>query len=242
MATLVTRQQSVRRERVFFCAMSALILATVLLGFARTYFLAGMMRAPLPNALIHVHGAAFTAWIVLLIVQTALISVRRVAWHRRLGLAGFGLALLMVVLGVLAGTNSLQRGFSPLGSGLDARTFYVVPMTDMLLFSVLIFWSYRSRFDAPTHKRLVLLGTIALLDAAVGRWPFAVLLRNPQLQDLVVLSFVVALIGFDLWTRRRVHRVTMWGAALIVVVHQLRIPLGMSAPWLTFAEHVRRIG
>ena len=36
-------------ERAFFAGMAVLILATVLFGFAKTYFLAGMVAAPLPN-------------------------------------------------------------------------------------------------------------------------------------------------------------------------------------------------
>src|SRR5271169_5041599 len=86
-----------RHERYFFWGMTILILATVLLGFGKTYFLAGMFRAPLPSWIIHVHGAAFTSWIVLLIVQTSLITAGRVDIHRRLGMIGFGLACAMVV-------------------------------------------------------------------------------------------------------------------------------------------------
>ena len=56
-----------RYERYFFSAMAGLILATVFLGFAKTYFLAGMFLAPLPNWVIHLHGAAFTLAIRILL-------------------------------------------------------------------------------------------------------------------------------------------------------------------------------
>jgi len=92
-------------DNYFFSAMALLILATAFVGFARTYFLAGVFRAPLPNLLIHIHGAVFSSWILLLIAQTALVSAGRVDIHRRLGLVGFGLACLMVTLGVLAASN-----------------------------------------------------------------------------------------------------------------------------------------
>jgi hypothetical protein len=81
-----------RYEHYFFLTMSILLLGTILLGFGKTYFLAGMFKAPLPNWVIHVHGAAFTSWILLLILQTSLVSAGRVDVHRRLGLAGLGLA------------------------------------------------------------------------------------------------------------------------------------------------------
>jgi len=43
-------------ENRFFVGMSLLLLATVLVGFAKSYFLAGLIRAPLPNWLIHLHA------------------------------------------------------------------------------------------------------------------------------------------------------------------------------------------
>ena len=68
-------------ERYVFCVMALLILGTVFFGFAKSYFLAGVFRAPLPSWVIHVHGAAFTSWILLLIVQTSLVSAGRTLEH-----------------------------------------------------------------------------------------------------------------------------------------------------------------
>ena len=80
-------------DNLFFSAMAAVALITVLIGFARTYFLAGLFRAPLPNLLVHIHGAVFTLWIILFIAQITLVTARRVHLHRRLGLRGFVLAI-----------------------------------------------------------------------------------------------------------------------------------------------------
>ena len=38
--------------------------------------------------LVHAHGALFSAWVLLFIMQTALVAQHRVAVHRRLGIAG----------------------------------------------------------------------------------------------------------------------------------------------------------
>lgn len=92
MATGAIRYDSSRLDKLFFCGAAALILVTVFLGFARTYYLAGVFRAPLPNLLAHIHGAVFSLWILLLIAQTSLIAGDRVDIHRRVGLFGFGLA------------------------------------------------------------------------------------------------------------------------------------------------------
>src|SRR5882762_42575 len=134
MATATFDHRESRLDRYFFPGLALLVLATVFWGFARSYFLAGVFKAPLPNWLIHLHGAAFTSWILLLIAQTTLVSAHRVDVHRKLGLAGFGLACLMVVLGISASTDSLRRSF---GAGataageLDPKTFCIIPLTDI---------------------------------------------------------------------------------------------------------------
>ena len=72
-------------ERIFYGGMSVLLCICVYIGFAPTYFQAGMLRAPLPSPILHVHGAVFTLWMLLFVVQAAFISARRVAWHRSWG-------------------------------------------------------------------------------------------------------------------------------------------------------------
>src|SRR5215831_4753970 len=109
MTTTVFQARTKQLDHYFFPGMALLILATVFLGFAQSYYLAGMLRAPLPNLLIHVHGAAFSIWILLFLVQTSVVTAGRVDVHRRLGLVGVGLASLMVPLGVLAAVDSLRR-------------------------------------------------------------------------------------------------------------------------------------
>ncbi len=223
-----------RTERWFFAGMAILVLASVFVGFARTYFLAGVFNAPLPNKLIHVHGAVFTLWIALLIVQTSLVTAGRVDLHRRLGLIGFGLASLMVVLGLLAGTDGLQRGNGFLGS--TPTTFYLVPVSDILMFAVLVFAAYRARFQPAAHKRLIIIATIALVDAAVARWPVALFEHSPRMISVFCCLFLLPLVAYDLWSLGRIHRATLWAGGLLIAVHALRIPFAGTALWQNFAH------
>src|ERR1700687_1200732 len=142
-----------RYDHLFFSAMALLVLASVFAGFARTYYLAGVFHAPLPSLIIHVHGAAFACWILLLVTQTSLVSAGRGDIHRRLGIAGFLLACLMVILGVLAATDSVVRQGGPPGG--DPKFFYIVTLTDMLAFATLVFFVIRARSNPPAHKRLI---------------------------------------------------------------------------------------
>jgi hypothetical protein len=213
--------------------MAILILATVILGFARTYFLAGVFRAPLPSFIIHLHGAAFSVWIILLVAQTSLVSAGRTDIHRRLGLLGFVLASLMVVLGVLAGTDALRRGFAP--PGVDAKTFYIVPVSDMLFFAILIFFAFRARSHPPAHKRLILIATSALLIAAVSRWPFAPIQHKLLPATLISEMVVLFIAAYDLFSTGKLHRTTLWGGAFLIVAQQVRFPIAQTAAWHAFA-------
>ncbi len=226
-------------DRVFFTSMILLMWATVLYGFSRTYFLAGMVRAPLPNLLIHVHGAAFTLWMILLLVQTTLITTKKIKVHRTLGMAGFFLAIAMVGLGLFAAVDALKRGSAPLG--LDAATFLVVPMSDMLAFSTLVYFAYRFRSRQEYHKRIILLSSIALMDAGVGRWPVAFLQTHPPAQDLVILGFLVAVVLFDLLQLHRVSKATVWASLWIILIHATRVKIGFTPLWHSFANHLTKL-
>lgn len=238
-ATLLRRTTGIRAggrsDDFFFSGMALLLLTTVFAGFARTYFLAGVFRAPLPAAIIHVHGAVFSCWILLLIAQTSLVAAGRVDIHRKLGLAGFGLACLMIILGPLAATNSLSRGFSPPGSGLDPKTFYAVPLGSILAFAILVFFAFRARFNPAAHKRLILIATIALMGAPTGRPPFTAITARPYLQSVFVWLFLLLIVGYDLWSTHRVHRATIWGALFLVIILQIAVPIGSTGAWHAFA-------
>jgi hypothetical protein len=227
------RARARNHERFFFSGMALLIFGAVFLGFAKTYYLAGVFRAPLPSWIIHIHAAAFTSWILLLIVQTLLVSAGRVDIHRRLGMFAFGLACAMVILGSMAATNLLLRNGAALGA--DAKTFYASSLGDMVIFATLIVFAFRERFNPAAHKRLILIATITLLEAPINRWPFAIIQRAPFMIDVFAYSFLLLLIAYDLWSTRKVQRATLWGALFLVVMQQLELPIGRTAVWQSFA-------
>jgi len=220
MATSAIRHCSSRFDKLFFSGAAVAILVTVFLGFARTYYLAGVFRAPLPNLLVHIHGAVFSLWILLLITQTSLIASDPVDIHRRVGLFGFGLACLMVILGLMAATDSLARHFAPGEAGAGVKAFYAVPVADMLVFSTLIYFGFRNRCNGATHKRLMLIATIALLDAAFVRWPIPVAWWDIRIAQMCCYSLLLLVMCYDLWSSRKVHRATLWASIFLIVLQQ----------------------
>jgi hypothetical protein len=240
MSTGVMRSTRARAEDYFFAGMDVVILVSVFLGFARTYYLAGIFRAPLPNLLVHVHGAVFTCRIVLLTVQTSLVAAGRVDIHRRLGMFGFGLACLMVILGLLVATDSLGRHAAFGAAGAKGRAFYAIPLTGILTFATLIYFAFRNRFNPAVHKRLILIATITILDAAFDRWPIPVEWWGPHATSLLcVLPPLLVIMAYDYWSTGKVLRVTILASLFVVAVQQLRFVIGGSAPFQTFAAWIQ---
>ena len=239
-------RRKLRADDLYFGAMMLVIVVTVFLGFARTYYLAPIYHTHVRNLLIAVHGAAFSAWIVLLVVQTTLVARRNIALHRRLGIFGAVLAVAMVGLGVAAATDSLALGFTPPGFRLGPVVFYSIPIFGMARFAVLIFFAIWLRSNGPAHKRLVLLATLAVVSPAIDRWLAFMRVQHTTIHlpatYVVVNLLVLSLVVFDLSTIRRIHRATLLGLLFIFVTGALTVPVARSAGWhkfATFALHVR---
>ena len=220
MATVIARPVHRRADDIFFPAMSLLILGVVVFGFAQSYFLAGMITAKLPNKLVHIHGALFVSWIFLMVIQNALVALRQVRWHRTLGVLGLILPPLMVIFGVLTVNDSIRRN----GTGIPAELILVGDFQELALFVLLTGWALLLRRNAAWHKRLMIMGTLALMGPAVNRWPFPDALRLPG-TIAVCLALPLLVVGYDVWSLRRVHRSTAISYALIATSILTIVPL-----------------
>jgi hypothetical protein len=114
-----TRATSVpRRDRLFYGGVAIALALTVVAGFGPTYYFRMAGDSPLRTLsggpvtlLVHTHAVLFTAWVLLFIVQTALIARHRTTMHRNVGMFGTGLAFLMVAAGALTAINQLNTNW-----------------------------------------------------------------------------------------------------------------------------------
>ncbi|MCA1634033.1 MAG: hypothetical protein LC802_10035 [Acidobacteria bacterium] len=224
-----------RRERLFYTGMAVAIVITVFAGFARTYYLRPYFGTPPLTPLLHLHGIVFTSWLILLVTQTVLVAANRTGIHRRLGMAGAVIAVLLVLVGCTTALVRAKIADVPPGAP-SPLVFLTIPLGDMLVFASLVAAGFYFRRRGDVHKRLMLLATLAILPAATARLPFAFiqqvgLLASFGLADL----FIVACLLYDLMARGRLHRATVWGGLLIVVSHPLRLVIGNTQAWLSFA-------
>jgi hypothetical protein len=168
-SSLSKRLPGRKYDRQFFLATVLLLVAVVAIGFGPTYYLAGVFRAPLPSPIMHIHGAVFSTWMLLLVVQTGLISAKRVGWHRNLGVAGFVVACVMVVMALLTAANLATR-LKAVPNSEPILSFLVVPFVDAFDFAVLVGFAYALRKNAAAHKRLISIATAGITGAAFFRW------------------------------------------------------------------------
>lgn len=223
-----------RVERLFFGGIAAALLVTVLVGFAPTYYLRESFGSPELTPSLQVHGFLFTAWMVLLLVQTSLIAASKTAWHRRLGICGAVLGVLMMIAGGYVAISRARMGFStPPPPGLTRAVVLTLPLATLIVFPVLFgaaLW-FRRRVDI--HKRLVVLATLELVTAALARWP-GISAVGPVAFFGVTDAFVAALAVYDLATRGRIHAATLWGGLFLIASQPLRLAIGFTEPWQNF--------
>ena len=228
-------------DRVFYSTVAIALAVVVFIGFGPTYYLRPFSETPpvtisgaaTLSRLAHVHGALFTAWVLLFIIQTSLIATHRVSVHRRFGVAGAALAACMVLMGTITAVVAAARGSAP--PGADPLAFLAIPLFDMVVFPIFIGAALWNRRNKEAHKRLMLLAYVSIITAAIARWPGVAALGPPVFFGLSLLIVAIGIV-YDLITRRRVHPVYIWGGALLAISVPVRLTVSGTAAWRAFAQ------
>src|SRR5258708_28246402 len=231
-------------ERKFYSRMALFLAALVLLGFAPSFYLKGIVPPfPRPNPTLPptviLHGTVFSLWMLAIVAQTQLISARKHAVHMQLGKITMGLAILMVPVMYLAAVWQVARANQP--PFTDPLTWTIVPLAVIIPFAVLISQGWMKRRDAQSHKRLMLSAAIiTVMRPAIGRLPIA----PPTLVGFTIV-FVLGLTLFVplfIWDRRslgHVHPATKLGFSMGVLA--ISVPLAVwwfNLPWAKAAAHL----
>lgn len=226
------------RERRFFAGMALVMLATVIIGFAPSYYLRGFVTPYAPilpmTPLVHVHGLLFSTWLLLFVAQTQFVAAGRTDIHRKLGIAGFVLLPAMIVVGTLAALHGALRASGP--PIIPPMSFLAVPLFDIISFPVLIGTALMLRSQPQTHKRLMYIAMTGMMAPAVGRLPMPAFLQNPVGIFGPSDMFLVPLLAYDLIARGRLHPATIWGSLFLVGTQVFRLAIMGSEPWLAFAR------
>lgn len=230
--------------RYFYFHMALACAAVAFLGFAPTYFLPlATGKLSIPPA-IHVHGIVFFTWSVFFAFQAWLAASGEIARHRSVGIIGVSLATAMTIFGFLASVASMKRA-AAVGQADAGIVFSIVPLSGILFFAVVFALAIAAVRRPETHKRLMLLAAISILDAAIARW-FLTFLAPPGPAGpppvavtippaLVACLLLVVAIVHDWRTRGRPHQAYVIGGIALVAVKLLNLPISETHAWRALA-------
>lgn len=228
----------------FYFNMALACAAVAFLGFAPTYFLPLAKRSFTGTPVIHFHGIVFFAWSVYFVFQAWLAASGRVMRHRSVGMIGVSLATTMTISGFLVGVGAMQRS-AAIGQTDAGIAFVIVPWSGILFFAVVFAIGIAMVRRPELHKRLMLLASISVLDAAVARW-FLTFLAPPGPPGpppvavtippaFVAYLLLVAAMVHDWRTRGRPHKVYVIGGLVLVAIKILNLPISETHAWHAFA-------
>jgi hypothetical protein len=230
--------------RYFYFNMALACAAVAFLGFAPTYFLplaSGKFSAP---PAIQIHGLVFFTWSIFFVFQAWIAASGQIARHRSIGLIGVSLATAMTIFGFLAAVASMKRA-AAVGQTDAGIAFSIVPLSGILFFAVAFALAVAAARQPETHKRLMLLAGISILDAAVARW-FLTFLAPPGPPGpppvavtippaFVAYLLLVVAIVHDWRSRGRPHPVYVIGGIALIAMKLLNLPISETRAWHAFA-------
>jgi hypothetical protein len=246
--------------RYFYVWMAAIFLAIAVLGFIPTYFAPVATGTFHGERLLHFHGLILLSWLVFFFVQSLLIARGKTLSHRTWGVLGVSIytAVVFIVLAVMS-MRVAQASLpgQPAGVAHAMRAFewgdFVVLLLGVPLFVMAIVFVKRPEI----HKRLMLLATLVLMPAAIGRWlrfflappadpnappwpaglphvfapPAFVVLPGVLIADLLLIAAII----YDWRTRGRPHPVYLWYGGVGLFSLFTLVPIAESPAWQGFA-------
>jgi hypothetical protein len=236
-------------DRWIFVFMAVWFIAITLTGFIpdslmKVEMVKAGLRPPFPIVL-HMHAVVMGGFLLVLLAQTWLMATGRRAYHMQLGLLGFGLAALLVVVGFFLVPTMYAQVWNGAHFGPpEVREILQkqLPVVDDIallqyrigiLFPLFLAIAFRARGrNAGMHKRMIFLATAMATPAAFDRitWLPTTMPASPVAPDLYVLLAVAPMFLWDVIRNRSVHQAyVIWLAVNIpfaIAVHGL-----WDTPW-----------
>ncbi len=207
----VATAESRTRDHRFYTSVAFAVAIGVFAGFTPSYYARTYFHSPAIPFWVQIHGAVFTAWVLLYLMQNLLAMNGVMKLHRNLGVLGVVLSAGVVFFGSAIPLMSARQGrVFPFP---DTYSLLAVSFAQMLLFGIFTSLGLLLRRDAETHKRLMLMAPQLFLFPAFGR-----LLHGINALTLsVALCFYLAGPIYDLFSRHRIHAVYRWGVPLLIL-------------------------
>lgn len=238
-AAALEKAASRSRERKFFLIGGLLFPILVIIGFSKNYYFRPLFpeMGEIYSDMVRFHGAVMTAWVLLFAAQVWLVSKRNVKLHMKLGIAGVGLALLVLVTGYIVSIGSARRSAGEEFAGMSPLEFLAIPLADLALFVVFFGGAIVLRKRPAEHKRLMLLSALNFLPAAAARFPVEALQGLGATWFLGLPAFLTAaVIVLDTWRHGKLNKAFLAGGLLLIAAFPGRLYIAGTSTWLALAE------
>jgi hypothetical protein len=238
-------EQSERPARIarsrFWLGAASLMLALTIIGFAPFYLRGNAFEersiTPWLVPLVVVHGAAMTGWMVLLVIQSGLVTVRSVRTHMMVGAWSMAIAALSAASGIILAYASILDAAGFPFWGRPYWQFGPSMVMEMLVFGGFVAAGYLNRRKLHRHRALMLLAGIAVLSGATVRIPAT----TPLFGDSGWLgvfgpaaSFGAALAAIRFGQERRIDWWFTGGLGLILIAYAFAWWAGGTSWWAAF--------
>jgi hypothetical protein len=224
-----------RAGRWFFVGVAGLAIGLSVMAFGPSLLNPRARLGP-PTVWVALHGCFMAAWLITFLLQSWLAATGRVRWHRQAGIAGALLVPPIVISSYMVTVEMVRRGHDLSGDlargpggALDDTVFQ---FGNLIVFPALVGAALVLRRRPEVHKRLM---TFAVMLALMGA-PLAHLVGHLELPPLLLPAWgvlvVSGLAAHDVHVRRRVHPVTLWvGAGLVVLANVKAVVVAPSPTW-----------
>ncbi|MFC3099113.1 hypothetical protein [Alteraurantiacibacter palmitatis] len=220
-ATALARRRAETRFRPSFSLILILAMCLFVFGGFGMHSALPALRGDFPPAppIVHLHGAVYVSWMLLLVVQSALVNTGRVKLHRALGLWGIAHASAIMMLGLflqlIASRAGMDAGRDP---GTDGLYLGLLAFAG---FSILFALAIRNAKVRPqVHRSLILLAMLPVLPPGVNRFWFRALELDDPIPTFWLYLTLWSMAAAILWNERRstgrISGATLFGAGWIV--------------------------
>jgi len=221
-------------DKYFYLAMAFLMIGIVVWGFGHTVNDVLFHPAVPRPRILWVHSAVFCGWLLLFLLQSALVRSHNVRLHRTLGWFVAGVGVLMIPLGI---ATALVLGHFDVTvlqeAGADAFEF--ISFGDVAIFTVWLALGILWRRKPALHKPAFFIATCGLIGAAFARVPW---IATHTLMYVFVEAVLCLGVVRDLLVDRRIHRVYLIGLPALAVAQYGIVYMVTTPPqWWVRAAH-----
>lgn len=232
---LEKRRSPPKKLHVYFLIFTLIFALLVLAGFTRTFFIPVAQGTFVRPLVVHIHGALFFGWTGLLCLQALLAATKRLRLHRKIGSLAGWLIVPMLVMGTIVAARDTVHDFRS-GDGEAALSFFYGELADLAMFGLLAGAAMLMRNKPDFHKRWVIMGSLGLLGAAIG--------RIPEIRDYglyIFIGLIASVFLYDLVSRGAVHLATVIGAATLLSLNLTEEPIGNTRAWINATRHLLQV-